>query len=285
LRAHLAAIGHSHAVYDFAGMARAHPRIGPWRRPHLVCMHGIEAWEAATRHHLGRLEAADILLAFSRYSVERAARTHPSLSRARICWLATEQDDPPAFVGSPDRPTVLIVGRMEPGRPKGHDDLIAVWPKVASAVADARLVIVGRGRDEPRIRSLAAASPAAPGIEMRGFVPEEQTDRLFASASAFAMPSRGEGFGLVYIEAMRHGLPVIASTHDAASEITLDGVTGFNVDLDRRGDLAERLIALLRDTALQRRMGAAAAARWRQHFRYASFHERVRPVIADLIKL
>ena len=61
-------------------------------------------------------------------------------------------------------------------------------------------------------------------IEFRGFVPDEQIEDVWASATLFAMPGVMEGFGLVYIEAMRHGLPVIASVHDAAPEINLDGI-------------------------------------------------------------
>src|SRR5256885_6444386 len=94
---------------------------------------------------------------------------------------------------------------------KGHVEMIDAWPAVNSAVADARLVIAGSGPGLEEIRRRAAQSPAASAIEVRGFVPEEQMTGVWADASVLALPSRGEGFGLVYIEAMRHGIPVIAS--------------------------------------------------------------------------
>ena len=59
------------------------------------------------------------------------------------------------------------------------------------------------------------------------------------------MPSRAEGFGLVYLEAMSHRLPVLASTVDAASEIVVDGETGFLIDPDSRASLVDRLVTLL----------------------------------------
>jgi phosphatidylinositol alpha-1,6-mannosyltransferase len=88
------------------------------------------------------------------------------------------------------------------------------------------------------------------------------------------MPSRGEGFGLTYIEAMRWGLPVIASVHDAGQEINIHGETGLNVDLGSSDALKDAVIELLRDRDLAARMGAAGRQRWRRHFCYSAFRAR-----------
>jgi phosphatidylinositol alpha-1,6-mannosyltransferase len=98
------------------------------------------------------------------------------------------------------------------------------------------------------------------------------------------MPSRQEGFGIVYVEAMRHGLPIIASVHDAGQEVNMDQVTGFNIDLDRPGELAERVILLLRDANLAQWMGIAAAARWREHFAWTAFRKRLEPILAEFLR-
>jgi phosphatidylinositol alpha-1,6-mannosyltransferase len=98
------------------------------------------------------------------------------------------------------------------------------------------------------------------------------------------MPSRGEGFGIAYIEAMRRGLPVVASTHDAGREINLDQQTGFNVSLDQPGELASRLTTLLREPELIRRFGSAAHARWRNEFRYSAFSRRFRPLLEGFMR-
>jgi glycosyltransferase involved in cell wall biosynthesis len=81
-------------------------------------------------------------------------------------------------------------------------------------------------------------------------------------AHAFAMPSRQEGFGIVYVEAMRYGLSVTASVHDSGREANLAGAIGFNVDLARRHELSERLIRLLGDIDLAESMGQAGFRRW-----------------------
>src|SRR5262249_53681435 len=116
-------------------------------------------------------------------------------------------------------------------------------------------------------------------------VPDEELDGLYARASVFAMPSRGEGFGLVYIEAMRHRLPVIASCHDAAPEVVLDGTTGYIVDLDKPDGLADRLIDLLRDPDRAARFGAAGHDRWREHFSFSAFRTRFRPILHEFLEI
>ena len=100
------------------------------------------------------------------------------------------------------------------------------------------------------------------------------------------MPARAEGFGLVYLEAMSHRLPVLASTADAATEIVVDGETGFLIDPDNRQMLVDRLVTLLDDGALRRRFGDAGYARWRAQFSYDRFQARLgeilRPLAASL---
>jgi phosphatidylinositol alpha-1,6-mannosyltransferase len=178
---------------------------------------------------------------------------------------------------------VLIVGRLENERYKGHRELIACWPRVVAAVPGATLRIVGRGPDLKHLQTLVARSAAAECISFEGFVPDEALEALYTRATVFAMPSRGEGFGLVYIEAMRHGLPVIASTHDAAPEVVLDGKTGYTVNLDRPHELPERVIYLLKNPELARELGRNGQTRWAAHFRYSAFRDRFRPLLREFL--
>jgi glycosyltransferase involved in cell wall biosynthesis len=87
----------------------------------------------------------------------------------------------------------------------------------------------------------------------------------------FAMPSRQEGFGLVYLEAMWWGLPCIASTADASGEVVLDGETGELVPYGDVGALGGALVRLLSDRARAARMGEAGRRRARDHFGYERF--------------
>ncbi len=273
----------THCLSDSLAMVRAHNVLPLLRRPLLAWIHGIEVWDGARADRLDAARRTDLLVANSAYTRERAERLHGGFARAEVCWLGTESDEAPVPVRRDGPPIALVLGRLEPGRDKGHQVLIDVWPQVVGAVPDARLRIVGGGPDLPRIRELAAQSAAAANIEVAGFIPDDEIAAVWTQATAFAMPSRGEGFGLVYVEAMRQGVPVIASVHDAAPEINLDGETGYNVDLARPADLVDRVVQILRDRDLATRLGAAGHQRWAQHFRYSAFRQRFLSVLAHFV--
>ncbi len=269
-------------LYDSLSMARAHFMGPARRRTALAWMHGIEAWEAARPTHIAVARRVDVLVTNSNFTRRRAAALHPGLDGARVCWLGTESDRAPTVGQCADGPpTVLILSRIDERSYKGHRELIEAWPAVVRRVPEARLLIAGAGPGLEEIRRLAQASPAATNIELTGFVPAERLPTLWARTSVFAMPSRGEGFGLVYIEAMRHGVSVIASRQDAGQEINVDGETGFNVDLEHPAELVEALVALLGDPHKARTLGAAGRHRWRQHFAWGAFRSRFWTIVVE----
>ena len=274
----------THAIYDFVGLAAAHTILPFPRRPFLAYIHGIEVWKGWARPKYAQsADRAAVLVSNSVYTRERASQWHPALARAIVCWLGTEEDEAPVLSrGGRGPPRVLILGRLNEDRYKGHDELLACWQAVREAVPDAILTIAGTGPALLRFEKMAGALPAG-SVEVRGFVPEADMPRLWAETTVFAMPSRGEGFGLVYIEAMRQGLPVIASVHDAASEVVADGQTGYVVNLDRPGELPDRIIALLIDPERARAMGLAGQRRWAEHFRYSAFRDRFRPLLQEFL--
>jgi phosphatidylinositol alpha-1,6-mannosyltransferase len=196
--------------------------------------------------------------------------------------LGTTHDDTPDFVGVGDGPpTVLLLGRIDPEFPKGHDLLASIWPRVVSAVPDARLMFVGGGPALAAARDLAARSPVAASIDVVGFAPAQEIDAIWRRATVLALPGVGEGFGLVFIEAMRRGVPVIASREDAGQEINVDGVTGFNIARHRPAALAEAIIALLKDRDAAQRLGAAGHAHWREEYRFSAFDRRLQAAMSD----
>ena len=277
-----ASLSASRFVYDFAGSARSAGLLFP-RRPYAVWTHGIEVWDEVRADRRQALARAELVLVNSLYTQERARPTLGPLRNVRLCRLGAYVDDaaPPAPRDGPQ--TVLLLGRVEPGFPKGQGLLVSLWPRVVAAAPEAKLLLVGKGSALEALRDLARKSPAAAAIEVAGFVPEAAIESVWRRASVFAMPSLTEGFGLVFIEAMRRGLPVIASLADAGQEVNLDGVSGYNVARDDEVRLAETLIALLRDRDLAARLGAQGQARWRAEFSFSAFARRLDWAMGDFL--
>jgi phosphatidylinositol alpha-1,6-mannosyltransferase len=138
-------------------------------------------------------------------------------------------------------------------------------------VPDARLWIVGEGDDVPRLQGLARELGVEAAVRFHGRVSDAELGALYRRASLFAMPSRQEGFGLVYAEAMWHGLPCIGSTVDAAGEVIVDGETGRLVPYGDAPATADAVAALLADPVRARAMGEAGQKRARERFGYERF--------------
>jgi phosphatidyl-myo-inositol dimannoside synthase len=275
--ANLAAVQRAtHVIYDFAGTARAHLNLPLCHRPYAVWMHGLEVWQGTAPKYLRAISSADLIIANSNYTVERANGLLPKGIEIVACQLGTPEDHLPAKIGpSEGPPTVMLLGRADELFAKGHDLLIEVWPDVVSAVPDAKLLLVGGGSALRRVRDLAAASTARSSIEVAGFIPDHAIDAYWQRTVVFAMPGYTEGFGIVYIEAMRRGLPVIASTEDAGQEINADGITGFNVSCKDNKRLAEAIVTLLRDRDLARSFGASGHSRWKDQYTFSAFERRL----------
>jgi phosphatidylinositol alpha-1,6-mannosyltransferase len=172
-------------------------------------------------------------------------------------------------------PSALIVGRMAVDeRYKGHDQLIDIWRDVAADVPGAVLRIAGEGDDRPRLEQKAAALNLGGQIVFLGHVSDERLAREYERCTAVAMPSCGEGFGLVFIEAMRAARGCIGC-RGSASEIIVDGDTGLVVDADARAQLRTAVVRMLRDRSETVAMGVRGRARFLQHFTEDHFRTRL----------
>ena len=267
-------------LFSHLGLARVARYLpGRFDTPYAVFLHGIECWTPLPDEDLAILRRASLRVANSAYTAKRTLAANPGIGEIEVCPLALPDvpDAARSQSAAQDRRTtsLLVVGRLSSTeRYKGHEELIRVWPAVARQIPGARLVIVGDGDDAPRLRSLGA-SLAGDSVEFTGFLPRVDLERRYAEATAFAMPSRGEGFGLVYLEAMAAGLACVGSIRDAASEVIVNGETGILVDPDNLEGMSRAIMDLLRNPGHARQMGEAGRRRLSSHFSYDRFRERM----------
>ena len=279
-------------LYDFLGVARIQGVLpAPLRAHYLLYLWGIECWRTLRGSRRRALHGASRLLACSAHTIERLRRANPDAPPIEPVALAleppqvaprTEEIDEPLLAAVGDG-FLLIVGRMAPGeRYKGHDELLAALAGLSDAHPSLRLVVAGEGDDRPRLEAEARRLGVADRVTFTGFVTDATLTALYERCAALVMPSSGEGFGLVYLEAMRAGKPCIALAGSAAEEIVVDGVTGV---LTRPGvePLAAAVAGLLADPDRLAAMGAAGQRRYHHHFDADSFAARLEPHLDALM--
>src|SRR5687768_12399753 len=175
---------------------------------------------------------------------------------------------------------LLAVGRLS--RYKGFDVLLAALARPA----DASLLLVGAGECERELRAQALALGLQQRVRFAGALEDDQLASAYASADAFVLPSldRGEAFGLVLLEAMRAGLPVVASAIPGSGIgfVVEEGESGLLVPPGDTAALAEAL-ARLADPALRMRLGKAALARWSGSFTLEREADLVQAIYRDCV--
>lgn len=265
----------------------------PLRPASLTLIYGLDVWRTLNRRHARALRHSDVVVGISQYTIRRAREFNPWLDGVRHCPLGIRDDlagdgeaGLQAALGfTPTCRDILIVGRMAKGEgQKGHRELIQAMARVVREIPAARLIIAGSGDDVDTYREMARRTSAAERILFCGYVPDPLLRTLYRRVGVFAMPSRQEGFGLVYLEAMAAGLPCVASPWDAAGEVVLDGQTGVLVDPADQNALVHALTTLLSDEDLRKRLGRQGRKRFEEQFTETAFHQRFWALLEEVMQ-
>jgi glycosyltransferase involved in cell wall biosynthesis len=163
---------------------------------------------------------------------------------------------------APDVPRLLCVGRLIPI--KGHIVLLRAFAQARRQVPSLRLDIAGRGPLEPALRALVKELGIQDGVRFLGYVAPIQ--RAIEDAAAVVVPSMGEGFGMVALEAMERARPVIAAEIGGLGELVEDGVTGYLVPPGEAEPLADAIVALASDLPRAAELGEAGRRRALEEF-------------------
>ena len=270
-------------VYDHVHLAVLHGSIPKLRRiPYVVFLHGVEVWQSLGGRRREALLGSTLLVANSATTVAATRAANPWLPNVEVVWLGVSANSQSIDVGTLP-PVGLIVGRMSrPERYKGHDAVMNAWPLIREAVPDAKLVIVGTGDDERRLRR-RMEQEQLPAIEFRGRLSDAERDLAYRSARLLFYPSDQEGFGLAGIEALAFGVPVLGLKGTVVEELfpNGEGVVVAN-DLGRES-IARAAIPVLTDARLASNLGQAGRARVHNIFLEEHFARRFRRALAPLI--
>jgi glycosyltransferase involved in cell wall biosynthesis len=199
-------------------------------------------------------------------------------SSFQIVHYGIEPDGtPPAWAGG--EPRLLCVGRLIPI--KGHLVLLRAFAEARRELPSLQLDIAGRGPLEPALRALAKELGVGDAVHFLGHVTPVQ--RAIERAAIVVVPSMGEGFGMVALEAMERARPVVAAEIGGLGELVEDGVTGLLVPAGEAEPLARALVRLAGDVELAARMGEAGRGRALEHFLQKRCTERTEELYKEAL--
>ena len=311
---------HSHTWYanlagHLAGLLHGVPHVisahsleplRPWKAEQLGGGYALSSWAEKTAY-----EAASGIIAVSNGMREDILRSYPAVDPERVkvvhngidleAWKHPQGQEADAQAAAtlkrlgidPDRPTIVFVGRIT--RQKGLPHLLRACEQLP---ADVQVILCAGAPDTPEIKAEVEGLVARLREKRTGVVwieemlPRPELIAVLAASDVFVCPSVYEPLGIVNLEAMAVGLPVVGSATGGIPDVIVDGETGLLVPIDQvqdgtgtpidparfEADLAERLTTLVTDTEAAKAMGQAARRRVEEHFAWQAIAQRTMDV-------
>lgn len=303
LAGHLAALLHGvpHVI-----SAHSLEPLRPWKAEQLGGGYALSSWAEKTAY-----EAASGIIAVSNGMREDILRCYPAVDPERVkvvhngidleAWKHPQGQEADAQAAAtlkrlgidPDRPTIVFVGRIT--RQKGLPHLLRACEQLP---ADVQVILCAGAPDTPEIKAEVEGLVARLREKRTGVVwieemlPRPELIAVLAASDVFVCPSVYEPLGIVNLEAMAVGLPVVGSATGGIPDVIVDGETGLLVPIEQvqdgtgtpidparfEADLAERLTTLVTDTEAAKAMGQAARRRVEEHFAWQAIAQRTMDV-------
>ncbi|MEL7357722.1 MAG: glycosyltransferase family 4 protein [Cyanobacteria bacterium J06634_6] len=226
--------------------------------PYWTVAHGVEAWDISRPHLQKSLLIADRILPVSDYTRDRLLNEQ-SLEPERLHTLPNTVDTQQFQIGpkpvrllkkycfSANQPVILTVNRLCAAESfKSYDQVIAALPAILQQIPNTQYLIVGKGDDRDRLEQLIQDRQLQSNVTLAGFVPDEELCDYYNLCDVFAMPSKLEGFGIVYLEAIACGKPALGGNQDGAVDALQSGKLGALVTPDDSELIAQTLIQIIR---------------------------------------
>ncbi|MBM7867976.1 glycosyltransferase [Heliobacterium gestii] len=260
----------------------------------LLFVHGTEVWDRPSPLFRRLVSLADRIVSVSLYTTSKMAEAYAiPVSRFHLLQNVFELRDfssddavdleerfPCLFRvnESTVQYRLLTVTRLA-DRYKGERETILALPAILRRFPDTHYYIVGKGPLASALRDLARKLSVEDHVHLLGAVTDQELAKMYGACDVFVMPSKGEGFGIVYLEAAAHRLPAIAGNVDGSVEAVVDGETGLCVNPDDVPAIATAVIDLLQDPERRRQMGEKGYRRVVESFSHERFHRQFERIL------
>lgn len=270
--------GHLHLLIP-ATLTASVLRIPLW-----IQIHGIEAWKRPRRFISWAIQKASFVTSVSRFTRRRflswapisqqKVKILPNMSSSRFS-IGCKSETILRRFSLIDKKVLLTVGRLSTHeRYKGHDRVISLMPRLLARNKSLVYLIVGDGDDRPRLEAMAKEAGVQEAVIFAGKVPWDELPDVYRSGDVYVMPSTGEGFGIVFLEAAASGIPVIGSNKDGTVDALIDGRGGTLVDPDNPDELLAGIERALKTSTTD--------PEWTKAFSMGNFRQHVEGLLASL---
>ncbi len=224
-------------------------------KKYLILTYGIEV-QNINRLKILSLRNSERIIAISDYTKQKLLSYLSNSDKIFLLYPTVDSDK--FKIKSPSQELIqkyclngfkvlLTIARLSSSeRYKGYDRVIEVLPKVLEKIPNTKYLLVGKGDDVVRLKELVFKRGLAEKVIFVGFVPEKELVDYYNLCDVFIMPSKYEGFGIVFIEALACGKPVIAGDRDASKEAILNGELGILVNPDDKDEIVQAIIRMLK---------------------------------------
>ncbi len=258
----------------------------------IVMSHGVEVWNPLPGLRRRSLLSADLVLAPSSDTAQKLAQVQgvPPANIRKLAWPLNPDflkmaDNPVALSlpkNFPEGRVILSVGRWAASeRYKGVDDLIRAVAQLQTKFPRLCLAAVGDGDDLQRLEKIARDLGVSESIRFLTNLSREEIAACYARSEIFALPSTGEGFGLVFLEAMAFGKPLIGTAHGGITDIIENRVNGLLVPAGDLKSLVDALAELLENESLRMELGRRGAEHVRQRYSFDFFVNNLERIIEE----
>lgn len=224
--------------------------------PYTILTYGKEVWEKLPPKYQRAMSQADSIWSISRYTRDSSCESNqlnpdkfhivPCIVDENIFTIGPKSEDLLVQYNLIGAKILMTVARLRSTDIyKGVDVTIKALPQIAKTFPNVKYLVIGRGDDQSRLAQLAADLGVAERVIFAGFVPTENLAAHYRLADAYVMPSQ-EGFGIVYLEALACGVPVLAGDADGSADPLQDGKLGWRVSHRNPGAVAVACIEMLK---------------------------------------